>query len=204
MSRMIEEERTQIGSLRAMGYTNGRIMWKYMVYSGSAAVIGCVAGFFAGSKYFPYAIWIAYGMMFGFAPIEFYFSWKLFAVSLIVSLICSTGTTYFACRGQLKYTPAEILRPRAPKAGKRIILEKIPFIWNNLKFLHKVSARNILRYKKRMVMMIMGIGGCTALVMAGFGINDSVAGIAEHQYSDIEKYHMTVAFSKELDESELA
>lgn len=204
MSRMIEEERTQIGSLRALGYTRGKIMWKYMVYSGSAAVIGCVAGFFAGSKYFPYAIWIAYGMMFGFAPIEFYFSWPLFAISLVVSLICSTGTTYFACRGQLKNTPAEILRPKAPKAGKRIILERIGFIWNRLKFLHKVSARNILRYKKRMIMMIVGIGGCTSLVMAGFGINDSVAGIAEHQYSDIEKYHMTVAFSKELDDDELA
>ena len=185
MSRMIEEERSQIGTLRALGYTRGKIMWKYMVYSGSAAMIGCIAGFFAGSKYFPYAIWIAYGMMFGFAPIEFYFSGSLALISLVVSLLCSTGTTYLACREQLKDMPAEILRPKAPKAGKRIILEKIGFIWNHLSFLHKVSARNILRYKKRMIMMILGIGGCTALVTAGFGIHDSVAGIAEHQYADI-------------------
>ena len=203
MTRMIEEERTQIGALRALGFSNGRIMWKYMIYSGSAALIGCIAGFMLGSKFFPYAIWIAYGMMFGFAPLEYYFDLPLAVISLIVSLVCSTGTTFFACRGQLKHTPAEILRPKAPKAGKRIILEHIGFIWNHMKFLHKVSARNILRYKKRMIMMIMGIGGCTALVLAGFGINDSVAGIADHQYTEIEKYDMTVAFSDELDERNL-
>lgn len=200
MSRMIDEERTQIGALRALGYTSGKIMFKYMIYSGSAAVIGCILGFFAGSKYFPYAIWIAYGMMFGFAPIEFYFNWQLALISIAVSLLCSSGTTYLACRGQLKHMPAEILRPRAPKAGKRILLERVTFIWSRLRFLHKVSARNIFRYKKRMVMMILGIGGCTSLVLAGFGINDSIAGIADHQYSMIEKYDMTVAFSEKIDD----
>ncbi len=196
MSRMIDEERTQIGALSALGYTPGRIMLKYMIYSGSAAILGCAVGFFAGSKYFPSFIWKAYGMMFGFAPLEFYFNWKLALVSLAVSLLCSTGTTYLACRGQLKHMPAEILRPKAPKAGKRIFLERVRFIWKHMKFLHKVSARNIFRYKKRMIMMILGIGGCTSLVLAGFGINDSVAGIADHQYSEIEKYHMTVAFEQ--------
>lgn len=201
MTRMIDEERTQIGALRALGYTSGKIMFKYMVYSGSAAVIGCVLGFFAGSKYFPYFIWIAYGMMFGFAPIEFYFNWQLAIISLAVSLICSSGTTYYACRGQLSHMPAEILRPKAPKSGKRILLERVRPIWSRLSFLHKVTARNIFRYKKRMVMMILGIGGCTSLVVAGFGINDSIAGIADHQYSMIERYDMTVAFSEEIDES---
>lgn len=199
MSRMVEEERTQIGAFRALGYTNGRIMKKYMIYSGSAAVIGCVIGFLLGSKYFPLAIWIAYGMMFGFAPLEFYMNWPLAFISLIFSLICSMGTTYFACRGQLGHMPAEILRPKAPKAGKRIILERCGFIWNRLKFLHKVTARNILRYKKRMIMMIIGIGGCAALVLAGLGMDDSVAGIADHQYGNIEKYDVMVAFSDELD-----
>ena len=194
MSRMIEEERPQIGALSALGYTSGKIMLKYMIYSGSAAFIGCVIGFLAGSRYFPYAIWIAYGMMFGFADLEFYFDWKLAVISLVVSLLCSGGTTYLACRGMMKHMPAEILRPKAPKAGNRIFLERIGFLWKRLKFLHKVSARNIFRYKKRMVMMILGIGGCTALVLAGFGINDSVAGIADHQYSQIEKYQMAVAF----------
>lgn len=204
MSRMIDEERTQIGAFRALGYTNGRIMLKYMIYSGSAAVVGCVAGFLAGSKYFPIAIWIAYGMMFGFAPLEFYFSWELAIISLVVSLVCSMGTTYFACRGQLANMPAEILRPKAPKAGKRIILERITPLWSRMKFLHKVTARNILRYKKRMIMMILGIGGCAALVLAGFGMHDSVAGISNHQYDTIQKYDVMVAFSDKLDDSESA
>lgn len=200
MSRMIEEERTQIGALRAIGYTSGRIMLKYMVYSGSAAVIGCIVGFLAGSKYFPVAIWTAYGMMFGFAPLEYYFNWPLAVISLIVSLICSTGTTYFACRGQLSHMPAEILRPKAPKAGKRVILERVGFIWSRMRFLHKVTARNILRYKKRMIMMILGIGGCASLVLAGLGLQDSIAGISDHQYDNIEKYDVMVAFEKELTE----
>ncbi len=204
MSRMIEEERAQIGALRAIGYTKGQIMWKYICYSGSAAVTGCAAGFLAGSKYFPYAIWTAYGMMFGFAPLEFCFSWPLAIISLVVSIVCSAGTTYIACRGQLEHMPAEILRPAAPKAGKRIMLERISFIWKKMKFLHKVTARNIFRYKKRMAMMIVGIGGCTALVLAGFGINDSIAGVAEHQYSQIEKYDMTVAFADDLTDKKIS
>jgi len=202
MSRMIEEERTQIGALRALGYTSGRIMLKYMIYSGSAATIGCIAGFLAGSKYFPLAIWTAYGMMFGFAPLEFYFSWPLAAISLAGALVCSMGTTYAACRGQLNNMPAEILRPKAPRAGKRILLERFGFLWKRMRFLHKVSARNIFRYKKRMIMMILGIGGCTALVLAGFGIKDSMAGIADYQYSDIERYDMMVAYSDEIDDEQ--
>lgn len=203
MTRMIEEERTQIGAFRALGYTRGSIMLKYMIYSGSAAIIGCLIGFLAGSKYFPEFIWIAYGMMFGFAPLEYHFHWQLFLISLAVSLLCSMGTTYLACRSQLRGSPAEILRPETPKAGKRIFLEKITVLWNRLSFLHKVSARNVFRYKKRMFMMILGIGGCTALVLTGFGLRDSVAGIADHQYEEIEKYTMAVGFSEELTDERL-
>lgn len=201
MTRMIEEERSQIGALRALGFSNRRIMRKYMIYSGSAAIIGCVIGFVLGSRLFPYAIWIAYGMMFGFAPLEHYFDWKLAVISLVVAFICSAGTTYFACRGQLKSVPAEILRPKTPKAGKRILLERVHFIWSNLKFLYKVSLRNVFRYKKRMFMMILGIAGCTALVIAGLGIDDSVAGISDHQYGSIEKYDTTVVFEDKITEN---
>ncbi len=200
MSRMIEEERTQIGALRAIGYSRRRIMLKYVIYSGSAAAIGCIAGFILGSKFFPLAIWLAYNMIFDFSSLAFYFSFPLAAVSLLVALLCSAGTTYLACRRQLREMPAEILRPRAPKAGKRVFLERIDFIWSRLRFLHKVAARNILRYKKRMIMMIMGIAGCTALVLAGFGIFDSVAGMADHQYEEIEKYDVTVQFEGALDD----
>lgn len=200
MSRMIEEERTQIGALRAIGYSRGRIMLKYILYSGSAAAIGCVAGFLLGSKLFPLAIWLAYNMIFDFSHLAFYFSFPLAAVSFLVALLCSAGTTYLACRRQLREMPAEILRPRAPKPGKRVLLERIDFLWSRLKFLHKVAIRNIFRYKKRMIMMIMGIAGCTALVLAGFGIFDSVAGMADHQYEEIEKYDVTVQFEGALDD----
>lgn len=203
MARMIEEERTQIGAFRAIGYTRASIMWKYIIYSGLAAVIGCVAGFLLGSKFFPYAIWMAYNMIFDFAPLEFYFSVELAIASLIVSLLCSVGTTWLACRSQLKSMPAEILRPKAPKAGKRIFLERIRPIWSRLRFLHKVTARNIFRFKKRIAMMVLGIAGCTALCFAGFGIFDSIAGLADYQYKEIEKYDMTAQFSEELDDEEL-
>ncbi|MCI7145912.1 MAG: ABC transporter permease [Clostridiales bacterium] len=203
MTRMVEEERGQIGVLRALGYSRGRIMWKYMVYSGSAAVIGCIGGFLAGSKFFPLAIFTAYGMLFDFAPLEFYFSLPLALISLGVALLCSVGTTYLACRSQLKEMPAEIMLPKAPKAGKRVLMERITPLWKRLKFTYKVSVRNVFRYKKRMFMMIAGIAGCTALVLAGFGIYDSVGGLTNHQYDEIEKYDITVAFEKEPDDETL-
>lgn len=199
MTRMIEEERVQIGVLRALGFSRGRIMMKYMIYSGSAAIIGCIAGFFLGSKLFPLVIYTAYGMIFDYAPLEFYFSIPLALMSLVVAILCSVGTTYLACRSQLKEMPAEIMRPKAPKAGKRILLEKIGPLWRKLKFSYKVSLRNVFRYKKRMFMMILGISGCAALVLAGFGIYDSVAEFTNHQYEEIETYDITAAFEKEID-----
>ena len=200
MTRMIEEERGQIGVLRAMGYSRGKIMRKYMIYSGLAAIIGCILGFFLGSKFFPLAIFTAYGMMYDFAPLEFYFSLPLALVSVAVSLLCSAGTTYLACRGQLKEMPAQILLPKAPKPGKRVFLERIKPLWRKLSFSYKVSVRNVFRYKKRMIMMIAGISGCTALVLAGFGIYDSVGGLTENQFDEIEKYDMTVAWEKTIDD----
>ncbi len=203
MSRMIEEERGQIGCLLAIGYTKGRIMMKYMIYSGSAALAGCLLGFFLGTKFFPWAIWKAYGILFGFAPLEYIFSLKYLLISISVALVCSAGTTYFALRAQMKEPPAQILRPKAPKAGKRILLERIRPLWKRMKFLHKVTARNIFRYKKRMFMMLVGIAGCTALVLAGLGIYDSIAGIAEYQYDEIETYDMTAYYDDDEDISDM-
>lgn len=198
MSRMIEEERTQIGTLRAIGYSRRRIIGKYLIYSGAAALIGSISGFLLGSKFFPLAIWMGYSMIFDFSPLVYYFSLPLAIISVLVALLCSAGTTCLAASRQLKEMPAEILRPKAPKAGKRVLIERISPLWNRLRFLHKVAIRNIFRYKKRMVMMIMGIAGCTALVLAGFGIFDSVAGMADHQYDEIEKYDVTVQFDEVL------
>lgn len=197
MTRMIDDERGQIGTLRAVGYTNSAIIWKYMLYSGSAAIIGCLGGFFGGSYIFPYVIGVAYQMLYDYGgSVGFYFDPILLVITIIVSLICSVGTTYLACRNELRCMPAELIRPKAPAAGKRILLERITPIWKRMKFLHKITTRNVFRFKKRMIMMVMGIAGCTALVMAGFGIKDSVSNIAEFQYDEIEVYDMEITFAE--------
>lgn len=196
MNRMVEEQRTQIGVLKALGYGNGAIMGKFLFYAGSAAVIGAIIGCMGGTWLFPRVIWIGYGIMYSMGEIEYYFDGWLAVLSIAVSLLCSMGAAYFSCRYELRSVPANLIRPKAPKSGKRIFLEKVTFIWSRMKFLHKVSVRNIIRYKKRFFMMILGISGCTALLVTGFGIRDSVMNIAEMQYDEIQVYDIGVTFSE--------
>ena len=188
MNRMVEEQRTQIGVLKALGYGNAAIMGKYAFYAGSAAVVGEVVGFAGGTWLFPKVIWRAYQIMYNIDHINYLFSPGLAFVSLIAALVCSVGTAYLSCYYELHSVPANLIRPKAPKSGKRIFLEKITFIWSRMKFLHKVSMRNIVRYKKRFFMMVLGISGCTALLVTGFGIKDSVADIAGLQFDEIQIY----------------
>jgi len=196
MARMVEEQRTQIGVLKALGYGKGRIMGKYLFYSGSAALIGCLIGFFVGSWLFPTVIWFAYGIMYQMGDFVLLLDWKLAAVSLAVAVLCSMGTTFATCRYELAEVAAQLMRPKAPKSGKRIFLEKIPFLWNHMSFLVKVSARNIFRYKQRFFMMVFGIGGCTALLLTGFGIRDSIGDIIDNQYGEIQLNDLSVTFSE--------
>ena len=193
MNRMVEEQRTQIGVLKALGYGNGTIMSKYMIYSGLAAVLGCVSGFAMGTWGFPKVIWYGYGIMYKADPIVYVFDWRLAVVSLVVSLFCSVGTTWLSCRVELSQVAAQLMRPKAPKAGKRVFLEKIPFLWKHFSFLKKVSVRNIFRYKKRLFMMVLGISGCTALLVTGFGIRDSIAEVATQQYTEIQTYDLSIS-----------
>lgn len=204
MTRMVDDERTQIGTLRALGYTKSAILAKYMIYSGSAAGLGAAIGYLVGSRLFPKTIWTAYGMLYGFSDLVLVDSAGLFLVSLLVSLLCSMGTTFAACRLELSHAPAELIRPKSPSAGKRIFLEKIPFVWKRLKFLHKVSARNVFRFKKRMFMMILGIAGCTSLVIAGFGVKDSVSNIVNNQYDKIMTYDISATYTKAVTDATLA
>lgn len=196
MTRMVDEQRTQIGTLKAIGYSNGAITRKYISYSGSAALIGCVAGFILGTKFFPMAIWKAYSMLYDFSPIEYVFDARLAIISLIVSLLCSAGVTYISCKGELLQMPASLIRPKAPKAGKRVLLERIPFIWKRVSFLHKVSIRNILRYKRRFFMTVTGIAGCTALIVAALGIRDSIKNVANDQFGSIMIYDLEISFTE--------
>ncbi|MDE7238474.1 MAG: FtsX-like permease family protein [Lachnospiraceae bacterium] len=194
MNRMVEEQRTQIGVLKALGYGKAAIMGKYMVYSGSAAMIGCISGFLIGSYVFPNVIWTVYGIMYSVGGNGYLIDVPLACISVVVALICSIGTTWLSCRMELGSVAAELIRPKTPKAGKRIFLEYIPFVWKRMKFLHKVSARNIFRYKKRFFMMVLGVGGCTALLLTGLGIKDSIADVVTEQYDRIQTYDMAVSF----------
>lgn len=202
MNRMVEEQRTQIGVLKALGYSEASIMGKYLFYSGSAAGLGCLFGFFGGSYIFPLVIWQAYKIMYTMGDIQFVLDPKLALISLLAAMLCSMGTTFLSCRYELLSVPAQLIRPKAPKAGKRILLEHIPFLWNSLSFLVKVSIRNVLRYKKRFFMMVLGIGGCTALLVTGFGIKNSIANVAEQQFVSIQTYGISAQMKEGYTQSE--
>jgi len=201
MTRMVEEQRTQIGTLKALGYGNAAIAWKFLYYAVSATSVGCLIGFFGGSWLYPWVIWKAYGMLYGFAPILYVIDWNLFALMFAGSVAGLAGVTYLTCRTELKLMPAELMRPKAPKEGKRVLLERIPFFWNRLNFMRKISLRNVFRYTKRLVMMVLGIGGCTALLITGFGIRDSIANIAGDQFDNIMVYDYAVIFDEPKDEA---
>ncbi len=197
MNRMVEEQRTQIGVMKALGYGNGAIMGKYLFYAGSAAAVGALAGCLGGTWLFPRVIWMGYGIMYSMGDIEYYFDVPMALFSLAAALLCSMGAAYVSCRHELLGVPASLIRPKAPKSGKRIFLETIPSVWGRLKFLHKVSIRNIVRYKKRFFMMILGISGCTALLLTGFGVRDSVTNVADMQYDEVQIYDIGITFSDE-------
>jgi len=201
MNRMVEEQRTQIGVLKALGYGESTIMWKYIFYSGSAAVFGCIFGYMLCTWLFPIVIWNAYGMMYDMGQLHYVYDMNLALISIIVSLLCSIGTTWISCRYEMLTVAADLMRPKSPKAGKRVLLEYIPFIWKRMKFLRKVSLRNLFRYKRRFLMMIVGISGCTALLLTGFGIKDSIANVATMQYTEIQIYDISANFREEADDS---
>lgn len=192
MNRMVEEQRTQIGVLKALGFSEGKIMGKYLFYSGSAAISGTLIGYVLGIHFFPLVIITAYGIVYKMGGIYYVSDLPLALVSLTVAVLCSVGTTWLSCHKELKEVAADLMRPKAPKAGKRVFLEHVPFIWKRLKFLQKVSVRNIVRYKKRFFMMVIGISGCTALLVMGFGVRDSVVAVADQQYEEIQLYDIGV------------
>lgn len=204
MQRMVSDERGQIGTMRALGYSEISVMMKYVIYSGSASLIGCILGFALGTKVFPYVIWSVYAVMYGFADLTFRTSIPVFIICLVASLLCSVGVTIVTAASEMNGMPADLIRPKAPPAGKRILLERITFIWNKLPFLHKVSIRNIFRFKKRMLMMIIGIAGCTSLLITGFGLNDSIKNIVGFQYDNVLVYDVSVNFDEDLSIEEMS
>ena len=199
MTRMIDEHRSQIGVLKALGYSNASILGMYMTYSGSAAFIGSIIGLVVGCNVFPSVIWHAYTMMYDFREtLEIMIHTDLAVVCILTSLVCCMGATWISCASDFKVVPAELIRPKTPKAGKRILLERIKPIWDRLSFLYKVSFRNIFRYKKRFFMMVIGVSGCTALLIAGLGINTTIKGVARNQYENVMLYDYQIAFDTNM------
>lgn len=202
MTRMVDEERTQIGILKALGYSNGAIIWKYLVYSGSAALLGCGLGTVIGSVVFPIILWEAYGIILTVRPdIVLQLNWPLCLAVVVAYTAVSSLVTWYCCRRELREVPAELIRPRAPQAGKKIWLEYLPF-WNKIGFLNKVMFRNVFRYRQRLLMMLVGICGCTALLLTGFGLRDSIMHIVDNQFDTITVYDMEVYFADGQTEQE--
>ena len=197
MTRMVEEERLQIGTLKALGYARGEIMQKYLCYALAAAALGTLVGLAIGFVAFPKIIWSAYAMMYYMPSIAT--PWRL-AQALFAGgtlIVLTVGVTALTCRASLQEVPAALMLPRAPKAGKRILLERITPLWRRLPFTWKVTCRNLLRYKRRFWMTVIGVAGCTALLVAGFGISDSLNAIITKQYTEISHYDLTTIVTQE-------
>lgn len=202
MTRMIADQRTQIGIMKALGYSSGAIIGKYMFYSGSATVLGSIFGIAAGSFAFPAIVWFGYGLIYNLSGLTFTMDWPLALGITAANLAVTLLVTWYCCAKELKCAPADLIRPKAPEAGKRILLERIPVVWNDMSFMQKVSARNIMRYKKRIFMMLLGIGGCTALVLTALGLNDTIQNVVTRQYDDIILYDYEITMAYDMNEEE--
>ncbi len=196
MSRMVEEERTQIGTMKALGYSSGDIMAKYLIYAVSASLIGSVLGLTVGFQLFPQIIIGVYRTMYTIPDPMTPFRWDYAFWCTGAAIACTAWAAVVSCVKELRSCPAQLMRPKAPKAGKRVLLERIPFVWNRLSFTHKVTLRNVFRYKRRAFMTIVGVAGCTALMVAGFGIKHAIGAIGTRQYGEIFLYDGIVALDE--------
>ncbi|WP_142415025.1 ABC transporter permease [Hathewaya massiliensis] len=202
MTRMVQEKRMEIGTFKALGYSRMAIVSHYLIYSLLASIIGSVIGISIGFRLFPPLIMKAYSTLYTIPTIVAPFNIYLALQSSIIVILLTGMSTVIATLEELKEVPASLMRPKSPKSGKVILLEKIPFIWKNLRFTRKVTARNIFRYKQRLFMTVIGIASCTALMITGFGIKGGVIGSTEKQFNYIYKYNMQANLSKEVDSTE--
>ena len=191
MTRMVEEQRTEIGVLKALGYGKGRIVAKYLCYAIAASVTGSLVGLLIGFQVFPRVIWNAYQIIYASMPsVIAPFHMDYAVLSTLAAILCTGLSSFLACLATLRESPAALMRPRPPKNGKRVLLERVPFIWRRLSFTHKITVRNLMRYKKRFFMTVVGISGCTALMLTGFGLKDSIGAVVGKQYDEIVRYEM--------------
>lgn len=203
MTRMVEEQRTQIGTLKALGYGKLSIAGKYLNYALLATIGGSIFGVLFGEKVFPYIIVTAYKIMYTHVPdVVIPYNWEYGIMAAGAAILCTGLATLLACYKELASQPAVLMRPPAPKQGKRVFLERIPFIWKHLSFIWKSTIRNLIRYKKRFFMTVFGIGGCMALMIVGFGLRDSIFAIGKLQYGELQLYDGMVILNTDAEEED--
>ena len=200
LARMVEEYRTEIGTFKALGYSDAQVRRKYMLYSLSATAVGCAIGLAVGFRIFPTVIITAYCMMYDLPAPTTPFHLLIAIGCAAVALLCVGLVTYSVCRSELSQMPATIMRPKAPPAGKRIPLEYLPTLWSRLSFSYKVTARNLFRYAKRVCMTLIGIAGCAALVLTGYGLQDAIDDIVRCQFENVFRYDLLAGFSVETED----
>lgn len=202
MTRMVEEQRTQIGSLKALGFSRLAISQKYIGYAFVASLVGGLIGLGIGATLIPAVIANAFQIMYAIPGLDYKMQLPLFVLAVLAAVACTTGAALWACLSTLIDTPANLMRPRAPKAGKRVFLEYIKPIWRRLSFTWKVTMRNLFRYQKRFWMTVIGIGGCTALIVTGFGLHESIFDVLDKQFDEISLYDATVGLDEGLTEEQ--
>ncbi|MBR4462886.1 MAG: FtsX-like permease family protein [Erysipelotrichaceae bacterium] len=203
MTRLIDEQRSQIGIFMALGFSSVRIIGKYVVYALIATLTGSVLGVIFGQLIFPTVIYVTWRLMYDLPPIDLYYPWQYVLICIAAFALLMSVVTYLVARSAMKEMPSSLLRPKAPKSSKRVLLEKITFLWKRLPFTSKITARNIFRYKARFLMTIIGVAGCTGLLVVGFGIRDSISDVVAIQYGKIfaYDYHITLDSDHHLDEN---
>ena len=201
MTRMVEEQRTQIGTLKALGYSRFTIISQYILYALAASIPGGFIGLLIGFNTLPRVIFVCYQSMYSQPYLIANFKWDYAIGCITAACLCTGLSALYASRQELVSCPAQLMRPKPPKDGKRILLERITFIWKHLKFTTKVTFRNLFRYKARLLMTVIGIAGCTALLLTGFGLKESISAIVDRQYGDIFRYDALAALDDEAGES---
>ncbi len=203
MTRLIDEERSQLGIFAALGFSKGKIISKYLLYALLASLSGSLIGMGIGIFIFPTVIYEAWHLMYNLPAMQLYLPLDIAVLGALAFTFLMLLVTYLVARSSLKEMPAQLMRPKAPKNAKKVFLEKIPILWRSLSFTSKITARNLIRYKSRFFMTVIGVAGCTGLLVAGFGIKDSISGIIETQFSDIFDYNNTINLSDDQHLSEL-
>ncbi|WEV41666.1 FtsX-like permease family protein [Bifidobacterium sp. ESL0682] len=202
MTRFVDEERINAGTLKGLGYSDRDVMKKFVVYGFAASILGAIIGIFTGHTLLPMIVYNAYKIGFNVPVIHLGFHWQVTLLAIVLAMLSAVVPAVWSAARELKERPAALMLPKPPSAGSKILLERIPFIWNHLNFTHKVTARNIFRYKQRMFMTIFGVCGSVALLTAGFAVQGSISGINEHQFGGVMHYNLIAAENTNVTDSQ--